>query len=84
MRQEGIVINPDRPPFGESATTTESWWLGLSPAEFYAEAHRRHPELARKYGSMPVTTTAPRDTSLGERFWRHKQNTREREERMAS
>lgn len=35
--------------------TRESWWVGKPQDAFYREARQRHPELAAKYGSAPVS-----------------------------
>lgn len=49
------------------APTTDSWWLGLSPAEFYTEARKRHPELSRKFGSAEIRTFGDAQPGIGER-----------------
>lgn len=64
--------------------TTDSWWLDKDPPAFYAEAKRRHPEMARKWGSAPVTTSAPMDAGLSERFWRHKQHAQQQIDRVSA
>lgn len=62
-----------------------SWWLDLPRPHFYPVVLERTKELNPKYGCAEIRTGGITDASLSERFWRHKQNTRGREERaMAS
>lgn len=78
---EGFSSKPQPLPDGP-----EPYWVRYQHdrVKFYETFRSRQEELKRRFGSGPVSTSGASEPTLSERFWRHKENRRDREERASA